>query len=135
MAKEKQPLMDLEQGIKLTSFTDNEPPKMILDKKNESDLNGAKILVKTAIEDPTMENVTGTDNVGKWSEGFQYCCFYRVPNWLRRVNPEAYTPQMLLLGPLQHSKSLELSKTDLRYLSSYIHISSYELKSLFVFVL
>ena len=37
--------MDLEQGIKLTSFTDNEPPKMILDKKNESDLNGAKILV------------------------------------------------------------------------------------------
>ncbi|CDY18964.1 BnaC04g03860D [Brassica napus] len=127
--------MDLEQGIKLTSFTDNEPPKMILDKKNESDLNGAKILVKTAIEDPTMENVTGTDNVGKWSEGFQYCCFYRVPNWLRRVNPEAYTPQMLLLGPLQHSKSLELSKTDLRYLSSYIHISSYELKSLFVFVL
>ncbi|WZZ48545.1 hypothetical protein YC2023_048652 [Brassica napus] len=94
-----------------------------------------------------MENVTGTDNVGKWSEGFrdpsalnlkkpekgkaisantkpisgsqpeipakEYCCFYRVPNWLRRVNPEAYTPQMLLLGPLQHSKSLELSKTDL----------------------
>ncbi|CAN6823749.1 unnamed protein product [Brassica oleracea] len=125
--------MDQEQGIKLTSFTDNEPPKMILDKKNEigskwsEDSRGPwdapyqiatlgeveESQKKKAIEDPIMENVTGTDNV-------EYCCIYRVPNWLRRVNPEAYTPQMFLLGPLQHSKkaeALELSKTDLRYMN------------------
>ncbi|KAH0924904.1 hypothetical protein HID58_017160 [Brassica napus] len=149
MAKEKQPLMDLEQGIKLTSFTDNEPPKMILDKTN---ITGSGYVTKwsegsrgpwdapyqiatlgeveesqkqKAIEDPTMENVTGTDNV-------EYCCIYRVPNWLRRVNPEAYTPQMLLLGPLQHSKkaeALELSKTDLRYMN-YMNMERHKKKYL-----
>ncbi|CAN6994986.1 unnamed protein product [Brassica rapa subsp. trilocularis] len=146
---EKQPLMDLEQGIKLTSFTDNEPPKMILDKTN---ITGSGYVTKwsegsrgpwdapyqiatlgeveesqkqKAIEDPTMENVTGTDNV-------EYCCIYRVPNWLRRVNPEAYTPQMLLLGPLQHSKkaeALELSKTDLRYMN-YMNMERHKKKYL-----
>lgn len=191
--------MDLEQGIKLTGFTNDEPPEIVLDKKNEI---GSGYVTKWSegshgpwaapyhtamlgefeesqkqkvIEDPTMENVNGTGNVGKWSEGFrdpstpnlkkpekakvisaktkpvpgsepdisglwpssfskEYCCIYRVPNRLRRVNPEAYTPQMLLLGPLQHSKkaeALELSKTDLRYVlffikvRTYIHISSY----------
>jgi len=61
---------------------------------------------------------------GIWPSSFskEYCCIYRVPNRLRRVNPEAYTPQMLLIGPLQHSKkanALELSKTDLRYVCIY----------------
>ncbi|KAL1211193.1 hypothetical protein V5N11_032658 [Cardamine amara subsp. amara] len=49
----------------------------------------------------------------------EHCCIYRVPNQLRRVNPYAYTPQMLLISPLHHSKkaqALELSKTDSRYL-------------------
>ncbi|XP_009138832.1 UPF0481 protein At3g47200 [Brassica rapa] len=31
------------------------------------------------------------------------CCIYRVPNCLREVNPEAYTPQLVLIGPLHHS--------------------------------
>ncbi|KAJ0246342.1 hypothetical protein HA466_0168960 [Hirschfeldia incana] len=31
------------------------------------------------------------------------CCIYRVPNRLREVNPEAYTPQLVLIGPLHHS--------------------------------
>ncbi|KAF3582711.1 hypothetical protein DY000_02028735 [Brassica cretica] len=182
--------MDLEQGIKLTSFTDNEPPKMILDKKNEigskwsEDSRGPwdapyqiatlgeveESQKKTAIEDPTMENVTGTDNVGKWSEGFrdpsalnlkkpekakaisantkpasgsqpeipglwsssfskEYCCIYRVPNWLRRVNPEAYTPQMLLLGHSKKAEALELSKTDLRYMN-YMNMERHKEKYL-----
>lgn len=176
--------MDLEQEIKLAGFTDKEPPKMILDKKNEIESGYVTKLSEGSrgpwdapyqiatlgeveesqkqkvIEDPTMENVTGTGNVGRWSEGFrdpsapnlkktekakiisaktkpvsgsepeipglwpssfskEYCCIYRVPNRLRKVNPEAYTPQMLLLGPLQHCKkaeALELSKTGLRYL-------------------
>ncbi|ESQ29634.1 hypothetical protein EUTSA_v10024087mg [Eutrema salsugineum] len=58
---------------------------------------------------------------GLWSSTLskEFCCIYRVPNRLRRVNTDAYTPQMLLIGPLQHSKkadALELSKTELRYL-------------------
>lgn len=56
---------------------------------------------------------------GLWSSSVTsgYCCIYRVPDRLRKVNPEAYTPQMLLIGPLHHSKkdeAFELYKTDLR---------------------
>ncbi|EOA26181.1 hypothetical protein CARUB_v10019619mg [Capsella rubella] len=37
------------------------------------------------------------------------CCIYGVPNCLRQVNPEAYTPHLVLIGPLHHSlKSLAL---------------------------
>ncbi|XP_010512372.1 PREDICTED: UPF0481 protein At3g47200-like [Camelina sativa] len=31
------------------------------------------------------------------------CCIYRVPNCLRQVSPEAYTPQLVLIGPLHRS--------------------------------
>ncbi|KAF8096997.1 hypothetical protein N665_0297s0008 [Sinapis alba] len=31
------------------------------------------------------------------------CCIYRVPNNIREVNPQAYTPQLVLIGPLHHS--------------------------------
>uniref|UniRef100_A0A1J3J3K3 UPF0481 protein n=1 Tax=Noccaea caerulescens TaxID=107243 RepID=A0A1J3J3K3_NOCCA len=144
--------MDLEQGIKLTSLTDNEPPELVVDR--------------------TMENETGSGNVARWREGVrgpwdpnhgtsqkakvwsttkpgsfsetaipglwpssfskEYCCIYRVPNRLRRVNPEAYTPQMLLIGALQHSKkaeALELSKTDSRYLD-YMNMERHKKKYL-----
>ncbi|CAA7032876.1 unnamed protein product [Microthlaspi erraticum] len=30
------------------------------------------------------------------------CCIYRVPERLRRVNTEAYTPQLVIIGPLHH---------------------------------
>lgn len=43
-----------------------------------------------------------------------YCCIYRVPNSIREVNPEAYTPQLVLIGPLHHSlKSQALKAIDL----------------------
>ncbi|CAA7024499.1 unnamed protein product [Microthlaspi erraticum] len=31
------------------------------------------------------------------------CCIYRVPNCMRQVNPQAYTPQIVLIGPLHRS--------------------------------
>jgi hypothetical protein len=30
------------------------------------------------------------------------CCIYKVPNLLRNVKPEAYTPQLISVGPLHH---------------------------------
>ncbi|KAG7572641.1 hypothetical protein ISN44_As09g009970 [Arabidopsis suecica] len=33
----------------------------------------------------------------------EICCIYRVPECLRSVNPEAYTPQVVLIGPLNQS--------------------------------
>ncbi|XP_010470042.1 PREDICTED: UPF0481 protein At3g47200-like [Camelina sativa] len=71
---------------------------------------------------------------GLWPSSFshEYCCIYRVPYRLRRVNLEAYTPQMLLIGPLHHSKkakALELYKTDPRYLD-YINMELHKKKYL-----
>ncbi|CAH8346810.1 unnamed protein product [Eruca vesicaria subsp. sativa] len=72
--------------------------------------------------------MTATDRPGFCSEvkflwpysvNHNNCCIYRVPCGLRSVNPEAYTPQMLLIGPLHHYKkaqAVELSKTDVRYM-------------------
>jgi hypothetical protein len=34
----------------------------------------------------------------RWSE----CCIYRVPNKLRQVNKEAYTPKLVSIGPFHH---------------------------------
>ncbi|CAH8349930.1 unnamed protein product [Eruca vesicaria subsp. sativa] len=31
------------------------------------------------------------------------CCIYRVPNSMYQMSPEAYTPQLVLIGPLHHS--------------------------------
>ncbi|KAL1190922.1 hypothetical protein V5N11_025662 [Cardamine amara subsp. amara] len=50
---------------------------------------------------------------GMWSfpKNPEHCCIYRVPNSIRRVNPEAYTPQLLILGPLHHSLKSEALKS------------------------
>lgn len=58
---------------------------------------------------------------GLWSSwnDTDYSCIYRVPNHLRRVNPEAYTPQMLIIGPLHYSK--KSAKTDPRYIYNTYH--------------
>ncbi|KAL1190921.1 hypothetical protein V5N11_025661 [Cardamine amara subsp. amara] len=39
------------------------------------------------------------------------CCIYRVPNCLRQVNPEAYTPQLVIIGPLHHSLKSQALKS------------------------
>ncbi|XP_011041405.1 PREDICTED: UPF0481 protein At3g47200-like [Populus euphratica] len=33
------------------------------------------------------------------------CCIYKVPNLLRNVKPEAYTPQLISIGPLHHGNA------------------------------
>ncbi|XP_040991364.1 UPF0481 protein At3g47200-like [Juglans microcarpa x Juglans regia] len=54
---------------------------------------------------------------GQWPE----CCIYRVPELLRRVEKEAYTPKLVHIGPLHYSmqqpKDIEIQK--LRYLKEF----------------
>ncbi|KAG7948775.1 hypothetical protein I3843_13G025900 [Carya illinoinensis] len=54
---------------------------------------------------------------GEWPE----CCIYRVPELLRRVEKEAYTPKLVHIGPLHYSmqqpKDIEIQK--LRYLKGF----------------
>ncbi|CAN7085547.1 unnamed protein product [Brassica oleracea var. botrytis] len=43
------------------------------------------------------------------------CCIYRVPDCLREVNPKAYTPQLVLIGPLHRSLKSHALKVSRRY--------------------
>ncbi|KAJ6366553.1 hypothetical protein OIU77_003024, partial [Salix suchowensis] len=40
------------------------------------------------------------------------CCIYRVPNSLRVSNPEAYTPQVISIGPFHHRSHERLKAMD-----------------------
>ncbi|XP_030467273.1 UPF0481 protein At3g47200-like [Syzygium oleosum] len=53
---------------------------------------------------------------------FTECCIYRVPEKLRRANAEAYTPQVISIGPL-HCDKKELQSGEeikLRYLKGFL---------------
>ncbi|KAF8110806.1 hypothetical protein N665_0079s0118 [Sinapis alba] len=71
--------------------------------------------------DPLLDLESGTNHelslsktvLGVWKvpSNTDLCCIYRVPNCLRRVSPEAYTPQSVLIGPLHHSLKLQALKS------------------------
>ncbi|KAG2712929.1 hypothetical protein I3760_04G148900 [Carya illinoinensis] len=50
------------------------------------------------------------------------CCIYKVPRHLRKLNKEAYTPQVISIGPFHHgNKKLQiLEKYKLRYLKDFM---------------
>ncbi|KAF5469993.1 hypothetical protein F2P56_010547 [Juglans regia] len=55
----------------------------------------------------------------EWPE----CCIYRVPKRLRNVNKEAYTPNLVSIGPLHHGKKelREMEKQKERYLKDFCY--------------
>ncbi|KAJ0246579.1 Transmembrane protein [Hirschfeldia incana] len=66
--------------------------------------------------DPLLDLESGTNHKtapGVWRvpANTDLCCIYRVPNCLRRVSPEAYTLQSVLIGPLHHSLKLQALKS------------------------
>ncbi|XP_031271973.1 putative UPF0481 protein At3g02645 [Pistacia vera] len=50
------------------------------------------------------------------------CCIYRVPKYLRSVNEEAYTPQLISIGPLHHGKEelANMEKIKRQYVKSFV---------------
>jgi hypothetical protein len=50
------------------------------------------------------------------------CCIYKVPDPLRKLNEEAYTPQVISIGPFHHgNKKLQLMENyKLRYLKTFM---------------
>ncbi|CAA7032881.1 unnamed protein product [Microthlaspi erraticum] len=44
----------------------------------------------------------GYPGMWKFPKDPEKCCIYRVPEILRSVNSEAYTPQLVIIGPLHH---------------------------------
>ncbi|KAL6344870.1 hypothetical protein AAG906_006620 [Vitis piasezkii] len=51
------------------------------------------------------------------------CCIYRVPQKLRKVNMEAYTPRVVSIGPLHHGEEhlIAMEEHKLRYLQNFLH--------------
>ncbi|XP_010415154.1 PREDICTED: UPF0481 protein At3g47200-like [Camelina sativa] len=45
--------------------------------------------------------------------GSEECCIYRVPSQLREVKPAAYTPRILLIGPLHHFAKPKVFRSDI----------------------
>ena len=50
------------------------------------------------------------------------CCIYRVPQKLRKVNMEAYTPRVVSIGPLHHGEEhlIAMEEHKLRYLRNFL---------------
>ncbi|XP_010520649.2 PREDICTED: UPF0481 protein At3g47200-like [Tarenaya hassleriana] len=60
------------------------------------------------------------------------CCIYRVPERLRRLNPEAYSPRVVSIGPLHHGKEelQAMEEHKLRYMQSFIYRTSLSIEEL-----
>lgn len=113
-------MVDLEIGTCSEGFRDPGAPNQVEEVILDPTAQKAKVSATTRPDSRSESEIPGL-----WSSWIhkEYCCIYRVPNRLRKQNPEAYTPQALLIGPLHHSKkaeALELSKTDSRYNICYI---------------
>ncbi|XP_044476498.1 uncharacterized protein LOC123204028 [Mangifera indica] len=56
------------------------------------------------------------------------CCIYKVPKNIRRVNKEAYTPQLISIGPLHHGKQelADMEKKKKQYVKSLIQRTTIE---------
>ncbi|KAI4353674.1 hypothetical protein L6164_002605 [Bauhinia variegata] len=59
----------------------------------------------------------------RWN--IECCCIYKVPHYLRKGNPEAYSPQLISIGHIYYrQKSLMLMEKHVFYLGSSQLVSS-----------
>ncbi|KAL1215382.1 hypothetical protein V5N11_030447 [Cardamine amara subsp. amara] len=76
------------------------------------------------------------DFPGKWRfpTSINNCCIYRVPNSMRSINPEAYTPQLVLLGPLNYTLISQASKSrgDITNTKSTGYLNMQEYKKIYL---
>ncbi|KAL0663104.1 hypothetical protein Bca4012_099941 [Brassica carinata] len=62
------------------------------------------------------------------------CCIFRVPDCLREVNPKAYTPQLVLIGPLHRSLIFQARKSrgDITKAKSLGYLNTEEHKKIYL---
>ncbi|KAL5798916.1 hypothetical protein ACOSQ2_003736 [Xanthoceras sorbifolium] len=81
---------------------------------------GKKVLASSSSESKEL-----LIDIEKFQESFEpgkECCIYRVPRDLRKINEEAYTPQVVSIGPLHHGKEeylIEMEKQKLSYVKKF----------------
>ncbi|CAH2057939.1 unnamed protein product [Thlaspi arvense] len=124
MLSNKQPLkVNLDEGSQGAIATFNEL-KLITDQEQEpiNDLGSSRLsfrLVKAMTDMDRPGSCYEVNFLWPSSVNHNYCCcIYRVPCGLRGVNPEAYTPRMLLIGPIHHFKKAQAAELSKPYLRS-----------------
>ncbi|CAA7032879.1 unnamed protein product [Microthlaspi erraticum] len=63
------------------------------------------------LKSESTKNRKGYPGMWQFPRDTDKCCIYRVPESLRRVNAEAYTPQLVIIGPLHHSLKSQALKS------------------------
>ncbi|KAF2590529.1 hypothetical protein F2Q70_00038278 [Brassica cretica] len=60
------------------------------------------------------------------------CCIYKVPNKLRRLNPDVYSPRLVSFGPFHRGKEdlQAMEEHKYRYLQSFLPRASFSLEDL-----
>ncbi|KAL5794980.1 hypothetical protein ACOSP7_003574 [Xanthoceras sorbifolium] len=108
--------------VKLWTFEDSDP------EENEeshtckaSNLEMGKIVLASSLSE-SKELLIDIEKLQESCEPVKKCCIYRVPRDLRKINEEAYTPQVVAIGPLHHGKEeylIEMEKQKLRYVKKF----------------
>ncbi|CAL2234810.1 unnamed protein product [Prunus armeniaca] len=79
-------------------------------------MEGSNQAAPVDIENPYIPlEISMRQELGRLSPLPSSCCIYRVPERLRLVNENAYTPQVVSIGPLHHGKKgLEIKRDTYR---------------------
>ncbi|CAL8105282.1 unnamed protein product [Prunus armeniaca] len=86
-------------------------------------MEGSNQAAPVDVENPYIPLETSMrQELGRLSPISSSCCIYRVPERFRRVNENAYTPQVVSIGPLHHGKKgLEaMEEHKKRYLQEFL---------------
>ncbi|XP_016652669.1 PREDICTED: putative UPF0481 protein At3g02645 [Prunus mume] len=86
-------------------------------------MEGSNQAAPVDVENPYIPLETSMrQELGRLSPLSSSCCIYRVPERLRLVNENAYTPQVVSIGPLHHGKKgLEaMEEHKKRYLQEFL---------------
>ncbi|KAF5463290.1 hypothetical protein F2P56_019213 [Juglans regia] len=67
-----------------------------------------------------------------YHQTIEYCCIYRIPVSLLKLNEEAYTPQVISIGPFHHgTKRLEtMEKLKLKYFQRFLQQTDFNVEIL-----
>lgn len=84
------------------------------------------VLPGDALVDSIKENLESLSSLST------NCCIYKAPERLRRLNPDAYSPRVVSIGPLHYGKEELQAMEDhkLRYLQSFIPRTALSLEDL-----
>ncbi|XP_041020260.1 putative UPF0481 protein At3g02645 [Juglans microcarpa x Juglans regia] len=67
-----------------------------------------------------------------YHQAIEYCCIYRIPASLLKLNEEAYTPEVISIGPFHHgTKRLEtMEKLKLKYFQRFLQRTDFNVEIL-----